>query len=41
MDEKLTRWIERIDHAPEEEDPSYQDFIDLLVECRIITEAAS
>lgn len=37
MDEKLTAWLERIDHAPEDS-PEYEEFVELLLECRIVEE---
>lgn len=42
--EKLSTWLVRISTVPENGDPGYDDFenfIELLVESRIITEAGS
>lgn len=37
MDEKLKAWEERISHAPVES-PDYEEFVELLIECRIVDE---
>lgn len=37
MDEKLTEWLERISHAPTD-NPDYEEFVELLMECRIVEE---
>ena len=39
MNDKVTRWIERISRTPD--DKEYEDYIEMLVESRIIEEVAS
>lgn len=41
MNDKLARWITRINQKPSEQDPDYEDFIEMLVECRIIEDVVS
>ena len=37
MDKKLTEWLERISSAPIDT-PDYEEFVELLIECRIVEE---
>ena len=37
MDEKLTAWLERISQTPIDT-PDYEEFVELLIECRIVEE---
>lgn len=35
---KLQKWFDRMDAIPARDDPEMEDMIELLYECRIITE---
>ena len=37
MDEKLTEWLERVS-SPPVDTPDYEEFVELLFECRIVEE---
>ena len=37
MDEKLKAWEERISQTPVDS-PEYEEFVELLIECRIVEE---
>lgn len=39
MNDKVKRWLERISQTPD--DKEYEEYIEMLVECRIIEEVAS
>ena len=39
MDDKLQRWVERINQTPDYDE--YEDYLEMLAECRIIEEVAS
>ena len=41
MNDKLTRWLSRINQIPSADDPEFEDYIEMLVESRIIEEVAS
>lgn len=37
MDKKLTEWLERVS-SPPADTPDYEEFVELLFECRIVEE---